>query len=205
MLELLVIRLREYGLELNTKKTKMMSSTVQDEDTSLVDTNLGFLELVGNSSTHKYLGRNWPGNFIFRGETAVSHRLGCAWARFNGLRNILTNKLISLRSRLRLFASTITPTVAYSLETAPLTMKLEKRLDVMQRKMLRSIVGWRIDESLTYEQNGHIMKQRVATALKIFPIAPGLRQLRRQSRSYRRRWTLCGSCWKERTTTTKLN
>ena len=158
MLELLVIRLREYGLELNTKKTKMMSSTVQDEDTSLVDTNLGFLELVGNSSTHKYLGRNWPGNFIFRGETAVSHRLGCAWARFNGLRNILTNKLISLRSRLRLFASTITPTVAYSLETAPLTMKLEKRLDVMQRKMLRSIVGWRIDESLTYEQNGHIMK-----------------------------------------------
>ena len=179
MVEQLVLTLRKYGLELNVKKTKMMSTTVQEDDSILIDTRVGFLELLGSKCSHKYLGRNWCGNLRRRGETALNHRLACGWMKFREHQASLCNKHISLRSRLRLFTSTVTPAVLYGLNTTPLTERMIEKLNITQRKMLRKIIGWVIITTDSYEQNGHRMKERMERALLIFPLKPWSAELQK--------------------------
>jgi len=171
MIERLVRKLREYGLELNIKKTKMMATTTYLEDTTLIDTQVGFIELLGGNVRHKYLGREWPGNLIFRSETALSHRISCAWAAFKRNEATMKNRCISLRGRLRLFAATVSPSALYGLNTVPMTAAMQSRLDILQRKMLRSIIGWRVDPELDWEENGRRMKHRMERAQASFFMA----------------------------------
>ena len=53
----------------------------------------------------------------------------------------LLDKHVALPMRLRLFEAAIAPTLTYSLKTVALTQKLKDRVDVVQRRMLRRIVG----------------------------------------------------------------
>jgi len=171
MVEKLVHILAEYGLEMNVKKTKLLSTTTISNETVLVDTSVGFLELVSAGSFHKYLGRSWPGNLCNRGEAAVSHRIGCAWAKFRNQEATLMNKSISLALRLKLFNTTVTPALLYSLDTCPLTDRLLRKLDVIQRKMLRKIIGWVFgDPEDTWEEIGRRMKMRMTAGLQSYPI-----------------------------------
>ena len=57
MLDTLVDTFREYGLELNSKKTKLLSTTTITEDTILVEQLAGFIEIIASNRTHKYFGR----------------------------------------------------------------------------------------------------------------------------------------------------
>ena len=171
MIEKLVHVLSEYGLEMNVKKTKLLSTTTTSNETVLIDTSVGFIELVSAGSFHKYLGRSWPGNLCNRGEAAVSHRIGCAWAKFRNQEATLRNKSISLALRLKLFNTTVTPALLYSLDTCPLTDRLLRKLDVIQRKMLRQIVGWVFgDPDDSWEEIGHRMKMRMKAGLQSYPI-----------------------------------
>ena len=73
------IHLRGYGLDLNMRKTKLMSTTVTDNDTTLIETDNGFIELVPAECMHKYLGRGWSGshrppNFVRMGKISIFAR-----------------------------------------------------------------------------------------------------------------------------------
>jgi len=173
MMEMLVDTFRLYGLELNVKKTKMLSTTVSDSESTLVDTSAGFIELVSASSTHKYLGRVWSGNLRDRGTAAVNHRITCAWAKYRSFRDTLLNRNIRVGLRLRLFSSTVTPALLYALDTCPLTKGLLDRIDVVQRKMLRSIIGWTAfsHEGETWEERGHRMKSKMEHTLNRHPVS----------------------------------
>ena len=83
----------------------------------------------------------------------------------------MKNRCINLRGRLRLFAATVSPTVLYGLNTVPMTAAMQSRLDILQRKMLRSIIGWRIDPELDWEENGRRMKRRMERAQASFFMA----------------------------------
>ena len=171
MAETLVEKLAGYGLELNIKKTKIMSTTVTTNEPTLIDTQVGFMELVPAGCTHKYLGRSWPGDFRKRGEVAVNHRISCAWMKFKEFESTLVNKSVSLRLRLKLFAAIVSPTVLYSLGTCPLTEKLLQKLDVTQRRMIRKMIGWvSIQDDDSWEDVGHNMKIRMNAALALFPV-----------------------------------
>ena len=49
---------------------------------------------------------------------------------------------VSFRPRLKLFHATVSPTAMFGLASLPLTQRFLHKLDVVQRRMLRSIIGW---------------------------------------------------------------
>ena len=168
MLESLVDVLYEYGLELNVNKTKILSTEVAHEDKTYLITDHGAVEIVAAKSKHKYLGRGFCGELRNRGAAAIEHRLTCAWMKYGMLKHVFEDKHLSMQLRLKLFDSVITSTLVYSLETCPLTESMCTRLDGVQRKMLRRMVGWIIQPEDTWETGGRRMKHRLEYHLEKF-------------------------------------
>ena len=137
----------------------------------MIETEHGFVELVAAGCVHKYLGRGWSGNLRARGQAAVGHRTSCAWAKFRSLENSLLDRKVSVRLRLKLFDATVSASMTYGLETCPLTTKQLEQIDVTQRKMLRKLVGWQHHSEDSWEESGSRMKQRMESALALFPVA----------------------------------
>ena len=161
MLDLLVQVLRESGLELNVEKTKLLSTIEVPDFEAYIETANGFIEHVHANGAHKYLGRKFPGCLCNRGAVALQHRVSCAWAKFLELQNSLVNKHVDTKLRLKLFDATVSPTALYSLDTCPLTGAQLKKLDAVQNRMLRRIVGWVSFEGETWEEVGSRMKHRL--------------------------------------------
>ena len=170
MLETLVEALREVGLEVNAKKTIILSTHQPPETTTLCDTDVGFIEILHKHASHKYLGRCFTGDLRHRAASALEHRIGCGWGKFRELEQSLLNKDVGIKLRFRLFNATVSPTVLYALDTAPLTEALLCKLDRVQRCMLRKIVGWIWYENDSFEERGRRMKLRLQRALEIWPV-----------------------------------
>ena len=132
--DFLVEALRGYGLELNMRKTKLMPTTVTDNDATLIETDNGFIELVPAECVHKYLGRGWSGNLRHRGQAAIGHRTSCAWAKFRALQGSLLNRHVGIKLRLALFDAAISASMTYGMETCPLTGQQLEQTDITQRK-----------------------------------------------------------------------
>jgi hypothetical protein len=64
------------------------------------------------------------------------------WAKFLTYKRIILNKQVSLKLKLKRFDSVVSPTAMFGLAILPLTKVQIDKLDVVQRRMLRSIVGW---------------------------------------------------------------
>ena len=94
------------------------------------------IDILHGDMTHKYLGRKFPGDFNCRTEVDIMHRI-----QFHQ-KLILLNTHVSRRLRLKLFHATVFPTAMFGLVSLLLTQKHLHKLDVVQRRMLRSIVGW---------------------------------------------------------------
>ena len=65
-----------------------------------------------------------------------------AWAKFHPLEIVFTNKHFSVKLRLKLLDAVVTPTILFVLVPMPLTQRELIRLDVLQTRMMTSIVGW---------------------------------------------------------------
>ena len=172
MIDLLTETLQEFGLELDMAKTKMLSTTVLKNETTLIETEHGFVELLAAGRVHKYLGRAFSGNLRHRGQAAADHRISCAWCKFRSLEKTLTDKRVNIKLRLRLFSSAVTPSLVYSLDTTPLTNTQLQRFDVVQNKMLRKMVGWLVLGDEAWDVIGHRMKMRLEAALLCHPVRP---------------------------------
>ena len=161
--------LKEYGLELNAKKTKIFC-TASPPSSFTVPTRLGRIKVMGSDDKHKYLGREFPGDPHRRGLVALEYRIQCAWSKFRTFEYILTDKHVPMSLRLKLFDTMVTPTILYSLDTCPFTATLENRLDVIQRKMLRKMMGWIQCSEMTWQEIGHQRKIRLEQHLRDYPI-----------------------------------
>ena len=69
------------------------------------------VEILRFDAHVKYLGRKFSFDKYHR--TEIENRIGSAWRKFNMLRHELTSKTYPLKSRLKLFNGTITPTILY--------------------------------------------------------------------------------------------
>ena len=141
MVEMLVQELSLIGLQLNGTKTKVLTTSTLQE-ASYVEICGTMVAILHGGMTHKYLGRKFPGNLNSRTEVEIMHRIKCAWHNFHQHKLILLNKHVCLRLRLKLFHATVFPTAMFGLSSLALTQKHLHKLDVVQRRMLRSIVGW---------------------------------------------------------------
>lgn len=168
MVELLTEAFATVGLELNAAKSKIITN--DNIQHSYVDICENLVEIIGPESHHKYLGRNLPGECVFRRSVEVKHRIQCAWYKFGQYKHILTNGKVSIQLRLRLFDAVVTPTILYGLAVLPLSTILLEDIEIVQRKMLRKIVGWvRLPEE-TWEVTMRRMKFRVNRALQQRPV-----------------------------------
>ena len=131
-----------------------------------------FVEIVRRGMSHKYLGKTLPGDLTQRGQVNLSHRLVCGWLKFSNLSHTLLNKKLAVGRRLKLFDVSVSTTVLYSLSTTPLTISQLERLDAVQRKMLRKIVGWIRHDEEEWKTTGHRMKERLESALRKQRVRP---------------------------------
>ena len=65
----------------------------------------------------------------------------------------------------------VSSTVLYGLDISPFTEKIQSRLDVVQRTMLRKMIGWVSSTEDDWETIGHKMKERLRRCLELYPIA----------------------------------
>ena len=66
--------------------------------------------------------------------------------------------------------SVLSPTVLFGLATLPLSKSQLQRLDVTQRKMLRTIVGWVAVDSTDWKTRMQRMNEKLDAALRLYPI-----------------------------------
>lgn len=116
-------------------------------------------------SHHKYLGGCLSGEFTCREGAEANHRAQCAWHKFGQHASTLCNPNIAIRLRLKLFDAIITPTVLFGIPILPLSAASFEKLDILQRKVLRKIVGWVRLKDESWEITMHRMKDRVQRAL----------------------------------------
>ena len=140
MVECLVEELAAVGLTLNTSKTKILTTESLKEPMFLA---IGGdrIEVLHGEQNHKYLRQKLSGDLRKRAMVDIQHRSQIAWIKFNEHRDTLLNRHVSLRLRLTLFHSVITPTIAFGLLTCPLTSNQLQKLEVVRNRMFRSIVG----------------------------------------------------------------
>ena len=100
----------------------------------------------------KYLGKEL--SFHTPTMTEIQHRRSCAWMKFYAQKEILCNKAYPLTQRLRLFDTTITPTILYGAGSWTMTSPLEHRLKKVQRQMLHSIFQFPRKKTQTNELSG---------------------------------------------------
>ena len=169
MLETLIEELSLVGLNLNSTKTKILT-TENSQCSNFAEVKGDMVEILHGTDQHKYLGKKMSGDLKTRAAIDVAHCIQVAWMKFHEHRGTLLNRHVSLKMRLKFFDAVITPTVLYGLTTCPLTTAQLSHLDVVWRRMLRSIVG-RVpvldgDWHLAMTQ----MNQKLAAAERIYPL-----------------------------------
>ena len=115
-----------------------------------------------------------------RGSAAVEYRINCAWTKYRKLQHVMEDRNISIALRLKLFDAVVTPTLLYSLDTCPMTSALEQRVDIVQRKMLRRMVGWVTFQQDTWHDIGLRMQRRLQQGLARYPVASWSDEIRKR-------------------------
>ena len=95
--------------------------------------------MVDYEAKLKWLGRKI--SFHDPHECELSNRIAAAWGAFSKHKEELTNKKYRLADRMRLFEAVVTSTMLYGCETWTLRVEQQRRLGVVQRKMIRMIMG----------------------------------------------------------------
>jgi len=88
MLETLIPELAACGLQLNSAKTKILT-TCPSESSEFVAVCGGMVQVIHAESVHKYLGWNLGGNFVARRDLEFAHRLQVAWNKFHKSKHVL--------------------------------------------------------------------------------------------------------------------
>ena len=128
---------KKYCMELNTKKTKVMTIARQNEaGIPPLRITVGH-EILEEVKKFKYLGTtlHWDG----RDEVEVNIRVAIAKKAFNQMKTILTNKNISIATRRKILTCYIMPIVSYNSETWTITKKIALKLQAFEMWCLRKM------------------------------------------------------------------
>ena len=168
MMGIVIEELSSVGLHLNTSKTKILTTTAST-DRMFLDVGGDMIEVVHGQERHKYLGKKLPGDLSTRATVDVKHRIHIAWMKFNQHRETLLNRHVSLKLRLKFFDSIISPAILFGLTTVPLSAVQLSKLDIVRRKMLRSIVGWVPVVNGDWHDAMSRMNQKLQNAYRTYP------------------------------------
>ena len=142
MLADLMIECEKVGLSLHPEKTKIMhNDRGYGSKVKEVKINGAEIEVLNGGKSTMYLGRLLA--LADTHEVEVSHRIRKAWTKFGVYKQELTDKMVPLNLRLKLFQAVVTPTALYGCGSWAMTAGREQCLQSTQMKMLRAICGYR--------------------------------------------------------------
>ena len=142
MLKDLMLKAKEYGLEVHSGKTKVLwNGQGRGSTTATAEIEAKSFDILDEEGSTEYLGRMLNLSEIH--DVELQSRVGKAWRKFGVFRDELTSKHYPLSQRLKLFAAVVQPTFLYGCSSWTLTRKRESVIRSLQRKMLRSVVGCR--------------------------------------------------------------
>lgn len=139
MLKGLVEKSRDVGLEMNAKKTKLMTNSTEVN----IEVHGIRLEYV---KEHVYLGQIISPEDPMSKE--VNKRIACGWKKYWSLKELMKNKDLSMHVKRKAFNTCILPCMTYGCESWALTDKHRDKLASTQRAMERSMLGARLSDKI---------------------------------------------------------
>ena len=95
--------------------------------------------MLQRTEAHKYLGSRIAADGNIDHE--VTARINAAWMEWPAATGVLCNRNIHARLRSKTYQTVVRPVAMYATECWPVTKEAERRLDVMEMKMLRMTTG----------------------------------------------------------------
>ena len=138
--------------------SQMTQPAVRKSLPTFVDIGTDMLPVMSGKDAHKFLGKQFSGELHDRASRNLSYRIECAWAKDHANSSTFTNRAISLKLRLNLFNTIVTPTALYSLASTALNKTQRQRLAFTRHAMLQRIVGYRRFDNESWEEAGHRTK-----------------------------------------------
>ena len=141
LLEIINSTCKRFGLTISFKKTK--TQVFHDSNLSKKETLFQIDdEIIENVQQFTYLGQVISCN---KKVCFTEHRTARAIAKFNELRNVLTDKSVNLNTRKKLMESCVRSRLTYGLQSWLPNQGELKKLEVCWVRMLRSMVkgGWK--------------------------------------------------------------
>ena len=205
MIEILAHELHDVGLDLNMTKCKILTTDPHHYRANL--THIIWIlnrpmHILGPHEFHTYLGKYLSLASRTRTDIELRHRFTAAWNQFHKHSHVLLNHNISLKKRLRLFDSTVSPCILYGLSVLPLTITALEKLARVQRRMIRKICGWDRKEDEPWSETMTRMNEKLRRVFKLFRMqfwdeAALVRQWRWAGRiiKYPSKWAYAISRW----------
>ena len=145
----------QFGLIVNENKTKYMKCT--RKESQLHKITVGNIQ-IDQVRSFSYLGTIVNGNNTL--EEEIREGIVKGNKAFYANRALFKSKLVSRKSKLKLYWSAIRPFVVYCCETWVLKESIIQRLSVFERKILRKIFGptkenngnWRIKTNIELDE-----------------------------------------------------
>lgn len=161
---------RERGLEINQDKTKYMTSTRRSTNNTNIKIGQYSFKQV---ESFKYLGVTINGKN--ERSVEVTERIKAGDRAYWRYRQLLKDKQLSTKTKLRVYRTAIRPVVTYAAEVMCLTSKDEERLRIFERKILRRILGPKKTDEGLYR---NLMNFEVEKALEGRDIVTFIKQQR---------------------------
>ncbi|KAL0849608.1 hypothetical protein ABMA28_013867 [Loxostege sticticalis] len=139
MIQTLVDRSREVGLEMNTSKTKMMTNSIPI-DITINGQKLEYVE------EYVYLGQIISPKDQMSKE--IDKRIASGWKTFWALKEIMKSKELGMKIKKKTFDTCILPCITYGCETRALTKHHRDKLVRCQRSMERSMLGLKLMDKI---------------------------------------------------------
>ena len=125
------------GLRINFSKTCVLNNGVgRCCSQEVVEVNNNTIAIAQST---EYLGTRLSLRNMM--DTEIRHRIAKAWRKFHSMKDMLCNLHVNVIGRLRLFESTVSPTLPYGCASWTMTRTISNSLVVTQRKMVRRIIG----------------------------------------------------------------
>ena len=132
------------GLKIHCGKTKVLTNASRTTGAT-IPSSIAVAgeeyEILCYEGSTKYLGRKIC--YDDQHEVEFGNRVAKAWAAFSKFKRELTDRRHRLEARLKLFDAVVTSTLMYGCETWSLRIDQQRRLSVLQRKMLRMVLNAR--------------------------------------------------------------
>ncbi|EYC13658.1 hypothetical protein Y032_0043g846 [Ancylostoma ceylanicum] len=156
-------RLARFGLLLNVKKTEYMTTNLDELSTIQVDGND-----LRRTDYFKYLGSTLSDDGNLAHEVVA--RVNATWLKWRPMTGVLSDKNILDRFKSKVYRAVVRSVALYGADCWPATKEVERRLSVMEMKMLRWTVG------VTHADRTR--NEKICERFGIAPIADKLRETR---------------------------